>query len=170
MSYILILILILCGCSEGKAGGEKTQLSPVTEETKNVQTDNSIVENTDYAPMIKQEVIKDKKKVIDTTKIYNKEEVDTPAMPTITEKELMENLTSRFKYPDIEPVNGKGVARLTIERDGSISDVKMVKSIHPELDKEYVRVLKLFPRFKAATIDGISVRSIVDFPIVAKSM
>lgn len=168
-TLILLSILMLCGCSGGKTGEGKTQPDLMTEATGNVQTDNSQV-NTETAPVTKQDVVKEKKTAIDTTKIYNMGEVDTPAISMMTEKELMKNLTSRFKYPDMEPVNGRGVARLTIERDGSISDVKIIQSIHPELDKEYVRVLKLFPKFKAATIDGVPVRSILDFPIVTKAM
>lgn len=167
--YILLSILMLCGCSGGKAGEGKTQPEPVAETTENVQADNSPAD-VDSAPAIRQDVNKEKKTVIDTTKIYNMGEVDTPAVSLMSDKELMEYLTSRFKYPDIEPVTGRGVAQLTIERDGSISDVKIVQGIHPELDKEYERVLRLFPKFKAATIDGVPVRSILEFPILAKAM
>ena len=166
---ILFSILMLCGCNVGKADNEKTQLSSVIEATGKVQADNSQVDS-ESAPAIKQNVVKEKKTAIDTTKIYNMGEVDIPAVSLMSDKELMEYLTSRFKYPDIEPVTGRGVAQLTIERDGSISDVKIVQGIHPELDKEYERVLRLFPKFKAATIDGVPVRSILEFPILAKAM
>lgn len=171
--FIALFSMLLLGCNGSKNNKTEVQQSAVVEVVKsqsNEMCPAQALPNELTDRVQKEQDAQVGKTVIDTTKIYNMGEVDTPAMPTITEKELMENLTSRFKYPDIEPVNGKGVARLTIERDGSISDVKMVKSIHSELDKEYVRVLKLFPRFKAATIEGISVRSIVDFPIVAKSM
>lgn len=167
--YILLSILMLCGCNGGKAGEGKTQPEPVAEAMENVQTDNSPVD-TDSVPVIKQDLVEKGKTVIDTTKIYNMGEVDTPAVSLMSDKELMEYLTSRFKYPDIEPVTGRGIAQLTIERDGSISDVKIVQGIHPELDKEYERVLRLFPKFKAATIDGVPVRSILEFPIFAKAM
>lgn len=173
--YILLSILMLCGCSGGKAGEGKTQPEPVIEAMENVQADYSRVD-AESAPAIKQDVGKEGKTVIDTTKIYNMGEVDTPAMPMTTEKKMMSDrefvnyFSSRFKYPDMEPVNGRGTVRLTIERDGSISDVKIVQGIHPELDKEYVRVFKLYPKFKAAIIDGTSVRSIRDFPVVSKAM
>lgn len=77
--YILLSILMLCGCSGGKAGEGKAQSEPVGETTENVQTDNSQVD-ADSTPAIKQNVVEEKKAVIDTTKIYNMGEVDnTPS-------------------------------------------------------------------------------------------
>ena len=52
-----------------------------------------------------------------------------------------------------------GKVDLVIERDGRVSDVIIVQSIHPEIDKEFVRILKLLPKFTPGSINGISVRS-----------
>ena len=55
----------------------------------------------------------------------------------------MEFISKHFKYPDIDPVNGRGTVDLVIERDGTVSDVIIVEGIHPAIDKEFIRVLKL---------------------------
>ena len=98
------------------------------------------------------------KTVPDTIKIYEKSEVKRAFLP-LSNSQLIEFLTKNFKYPSIPPINGKGKVDLVIERDGRVSDVIIVQSIHPEIDKEFVRILKLLPKFTPGSINGISVRS-----------
>lgn len=160
--YILLSILMLCGCSGGKAGEGKAQSEPVGETTENVQTDNSQVD-ADSTPAIKQNVVEEKKAVIDTTKIYNMGEVDNTAF--ISNAAIMDYI-SKFKYPEnVEPMKGRGTAELTVERDGSVSEVRIIKGIHPDLDKEFIRLLKTIRFEHPATIDGVPVRSKLEMPI-----
>ena len=98
------------------------------------------------------------KTVPDTIKIYEESEVKRAFLP-LSNSQLIEFLTKNFKYPSIPPINGKGKVDLVIERDGRVSDVIIVQSIHPEIDKEFVRILKLLPKFTPGSINGISVRS-----------
>ena len=160
--YILLSILMLCGCSGGKAGEGKTQPEPVVEAMENVQADNSRVD-AESAPAIKQNVVKEKKTAIDTTKIYNMGEVDNTAF--MSNAALMDHM-KKFKYPEnLEPMKGKGAIELTVERDGSVSDARIVKGIHPDLDKEFIRVFKTLRLERPATIDGVPVRSKLEMPI-----
>lgn len=77
---------------------------------------------------------------------------------------LMKNL----RYPRIAKENGdqgKVVMTFVIEKDGSISDVKIIKSISKECDEEAMRVLKLTPKWIPAKQKGEFVRSQYFLPI-----
>ena len=55
------------------------------------------------------------------------------------------------------------------EKDGSISDVKVVRGRHPELDKEAVRVVKkITKKFTPAKINGKNVRYKFIIPVSFK--
>lgn len=77
------------------------------------------------------------------------------------EAALMKFLSSNVHYPVVAEENGiqgRVVLTFVIERDGSISDVKVVKSVDPSLDKEAVRVIQSMPQWRAGTQDGKPVR------------
>jgi len=60
-------------------------------------------------------------------------------------------LTQNVKYPLTmaeEKVEGKVVAQFVVRKDGSLSDIKIVRSIHPDGDKEAMRVISLMPKWK----------------------
>lgn len=70
-------------------------------------------------------------------------------------------LSQNIKYPAIAEENGvQGVVtvRYAVERDGSITDVKVMKSVNPALDREAVRVIKSMPRWKPGKQNGEAVR------------
>lgn len=92
------------------------------------------------------------------------------AFPPFSNPQLLDFMAKHFKYPDIEPLTGQGFVDLVIEKDGTVSDVIIIEGIHPALDKEFVRVFKLFPKFAPGTINGIPVRSKFKAPINARVM
>jgi hypothetical protein len=97
-------------------------------------------------------------KEIDLDKIYEESEV-VRAFPSLNNSQFMDFISKHFKYPDIDPVNGRGTVDLVIERDGTVSDVIIVEGIHPAIDKEFIRVLKLLPKFIPGKINETPVRS-----------
>lgn len=104
---------------------------------------------------------------VDTTRIYEQSEVESSAFCSVADAQVPAFLNKYFKYPAIEPVNGRGLCDLVIEKDGTVSDVIIVKGIQPELDKEFIRVFKLMPKFLPAKIGNTAVRSKYRMPIVA---
>ena len=108
-------------------------------------------------------------KEIDLNKIYEESEV-VRAFPSLNNSQLLDFISKHFKYPDIEPVSGKGRVDLIVERDGAVSDVIIVKGIHPAIDKEFIRVLKLLPKFTPGRINETPVRSKYGAPINASAM
>jgi len=81
---------------------------------------------------------------------------------------LMEWLSKNIKYPVVAEENGiqgRVVATFVVERDGSITDVKVVKSVDPSLDKEAVRVLKAMPKWIPGKQNGQAVRVKYTVPV-----
>ena len=77
-------------------------------------------------------------------------------------------LESNIEYPASARNSGKEgnvILSFVVERDGSISDVKVIKSLDPELDKEAVRVVGNMPKWMPGMQDGKTVRVKFMLPI-----
>ncbi len=77
-------------------------------------------------------------------------------------------LSKNLRYPPIAEENGiKGrvVCQFVVERDGSISDIRVVRSVDPSLDKEAVRVIKAMPKWIPGKQNGSSVRVKFTLPV-----
>ena len=75
--------------------------------------------------------------------------------------ECMKFLTKNMKYPKEARMNGEQgrvVLQFVVDRDGSITDIKVVKSVSPSLDKEAIRVFKKMPKWTPGTMNGKPVR------------
>ena len=53
-----------------------------------------------------------------------------------------------------------------VERDGSITDVQVVRGVDPSLDKEAVRVIQSMPKWKPGMQRGKPVRVRFTLPVV----
>lgn len=85
---------------------------------------------------------------------------------------IMRFLAQNIKYPQIaqeKNTQGKVLVSFVVEKDGSISDVTVTKSVDPALDKEAVRVVKTLPKFTSAgKINGRPVRTKMSLPVTFK--
>lgn len=84
---------------------------------------------------------------------------------------LMEYLARNVKYPVVAEENGiqgRVVCRFIVERDGSITDVRVVRSVDPSLDKEAMRVIKGMPRWIPGKQNGSPVRVEYTVPVTFK--
>ena len=84
------------------------------------------------------------------------------------EKALMKFLAENTQYPDMLRENGIGgrvVTQFTVNEDGSISDIGIVRSPAPGFDKEVVRVIKILKPFKPGMQQGkpVKVRFVLPF-------
>lgn len=81
---------------------------------------------------------------------------------------LMKFLSENVKYPVVAQENGvqgRVVVSFVVERDGSITDVKVVRSVDPSLDKEAARVVKSMPRWIPGKQNGATVRVKYNVPV-----
>lgn len=78
-------------------------------------------------------------------------------------------LSSNTKYPVVAQENGvqgRVIVSFVVERDGSITDVKVVRSVDPSLDREATRVVKSMPRWSPGKQNGSAVRVKYTVPVV----
>ena len=82
---------------------------------------------------------------------------------------LMAFLSSNIKYPVVAQENGvqgRVIVGFVVEKDGSISDVKVMRSVDPSLDREALRVVKAMPKWKPGKQNGSAVRVKYTVPVV----
>ena len=48
----------------------------------------------------------------------------------------------------------KAVVSFIVEKDGSLTDIKVVYNVNPEADSEAIRVMKLSPKWKIKATEG----------------
>ena len=81
---------------------------------------------------------------------------------------LNEYLSKTIKYPvaaEENGIQGRVVVQFVVERDGSITDVHVVRSVDPSLDKEAIRVAKSMPRWIPGKQNGAPVRVKFTLPV-----
>ena len=84
---------------------------------------------------------------------------------------LMQWLASNMSYPVIAAENGvqgRVIVQFVVEKDGSVSDVQVVKSVDPSLDKEAARVVKAMPKWIPGRQNGAAVRVKYTVPVTFK--
>lgn len=78
-------------------------------------------------------------------------------------------LAENVKYPVVAQengVSGRVIVSFVVERDGSITDVQVVRSVDPSLDKEAVRAVKSMPKWIPGKQNGQAVRVKYNVPVV----
>ena len=84
---------------------------------------------------------------------------------------LMTYLSQNTKYPVVAQENGvqgRVVVSFVVDRDGSITDVRVVRSVDPSLDKEATRVVKSMPNWIPGKQNGSTVRVKYNVPVSFK--
>ena len=85
--------------------------------------------------------------------------------------EFMKWLTRNLKYPmsaQNQKIQGKVMTQFIVNKDGTVSDLKVIQSLNPVCDREALRVLRMMPKWKAGQQDGKPCRTMVCIPIVFK--
>ena len=99
------------------------------------------------------------------------EEVDENMIYDIVEGEeaCMKWLSDNIKYPPIcveQGIQGRVYAQFVVNKDGSIVDIKIVRSPDPYLSKEAERVLKMMPKWSPGKQRGKPVRVKFSLPVM----
>lgn len=103
----------------------------------------------------------DEDKVFDTVD-------EMPSFPG-GESAMKSYLNSNVKYPVVAQENGvqgRVIVESIIEEDGSMSDVKVTRSVDPSLDREALRVVKAMPKWTPGKLKGKPVRTKCTTPVV----
>ena len=81
---------------------------------------------------------------------------------------LMQFLSQNVKYPEEayqKGTQGRVIVTFVVEKDGSITEARVVRSIEPLLDKEALRVINSMPNWNPGTQNGEPVRVKYTVPI-----
>lgn len=84
------------------------------------------------------------------------------------ERALQTYIAKNTVYPQIaqeQDLQGTVQVRFVVEKDGSIGDVKVLRSLSRECDREAIRVVKSLPRFTPARMQGRTVPVWFKLPI-----
>ena len=80
---------------------------------------------------------------------------------------MMSFISSNVKFPVGDYcAQGRVIVSFVVERDGSLSNVKVTRSVEELLDKEAIRVVKSMPRWKPGRQYGKVVRCKYTVPVV----
>lgn len=93
---------------------------------------------------------------------------DTPAEYPGGEEAINAFINKTMRYPlkaIEEGIQGKVVLKFIINKDGSLSDIKVEKSVHKLLDDEAIRLAKAMSKWEPARQKGKIVRSYFSFPL-----
>ncbi|WP_184550693.1 energy transducer TonB [Mucilaginibacter sp. FT3.2] len=77
-------------------------------------------------------------------------------------------LSNNIIYPDIareRNIQGRVILSFVVEKDGTLSDIKVSKSVAPILDEEAIRVIKKSPKWIPGTSLGSPVRVHYSVPV-----
>lgn len=117
----------------------------------------------------KESKSKEEQNESESNKIFNGDDVDQqPSFPGGTNA-FNTFIVSNLKYPVVAQENGiqgRVVVKFIVEKDGSISNVEVDRSVYPSLDNEAMRVIKNMPKWIPGQINGKAVKVECSYPFV----
>lgn len=81
------------------------------------------------------------------------------------DKELMKFIAGNLKYPASGDIHGMVVLQFIVDENGNINDVKVLRSLDPEYDKEAIRVIESMPKWNPGKQNGKPVAVYYTLPV-----
>jgi len=161
---------------EGKISSlRETEILNLVESPRSYQADtsslvdgNNIYENKTSAKDVQSGTESQKVEVVDDAKLYDSGNVESIPEYRGGPKALAMFIASRLRYPAKARENriqGKVYISFVIEKNGSLSEFKVIKGIGSGCDEEAIRVLKLSPNWKPGAVKGSPVRTSYILPV-----
>lgn len=95
---------------------------------------------------------------------------DDPEFPG-GEEALYKYLAENIKYPVLakeKGTQGRVYVTFVVEKDGSVTDAKVLRGVSEEVDAEALRVINAMPKWKPGMQQGVPVRVQYNIPIIFK--
>lgn len=112
------------------------------------------------------EIVQEEEEIDEVFNFYVLE--DKPEFPGGGEAALLQWIAKNTEYPEIAKENqiqGRVFVGFVIGKDGSVSDVKILRGVDPYLDKEAKRVVEAMPNWKPGKQRGKPVKVSFQVPI-----
>jgi protein TonB len=100
--------------------------------------------------------------------VYEQDKVEQKAEFTGGMMKQIEFMMQNLKYPkeaEKDGVSGTVRVYFIVEKDGTLTDVKVPDSVHKALDAEGIRLVKAMPKWTPAKVKGKAVRSKMVLPV-----
>lgn len=94
---------------------------------------------------------------------------DQPARPAGGTEAFFEWIQKNQQYPTLarqRKVEGKVMVEFIVQKDGSLTDAKVVKPLGSGLDQEALRLIKVAPKWTPATYQGQPVKQKMVLPVL----
>jgi len=81
---------------------------------------------------------------------------------------LMDFLAKNIQYPQFAKesgISGSVIVSFVVEKNGSISDIKIIKGLGSDCDDEVIRVINLMKKWKPGKQNGKAVRVQYNLPV-----
>ena len=129
----------------------------------NTEDDSSLgVEIQDYVEEVQEEVVEE-----ETIPFQLVEE--KPKFQGGDANDFTKWVNQRLVYPDVAKENGvqgRVMLQFTVNTDGSVSNVKVLRGVDPSLDKEAVRVVSMSPKWTPGKQRDRKVKVTYTFPVI----
>ena len=126
----------------------------------------------------KEYVKNGKKEVVDVAVKKSEEEAEPEGAFDVVEQMpefpggaagMMKFIAENVKYPEeaySKGTEGRVLVQFIIEKDGSVTNVKVIKKVNDAIDAEAVRVVKAMPKWKPGKQNGREVRVKYTIPVI----
>ena len=129
----------------------------------NLEDDASLgVEIMDYVEVVEEEVVEEE--AIPFQLVEEK-----PSFQGGDANQFSKWVNSRLVYPEIAKENGvqgRVTLQFTVEKDGTVTKVRVLRGVDPSLDKEAVRVVSMSPKWKPGKQRDRAVPVTYTFPVI----
>lgn len=148
-------------------GKDTLSAEEIEESTENV-SQNEVTKTNDNSSKQLQAAVTTSQEEKETVEVLNNAMVDTPVKFRGGESALLQFISQNLVYPVIaqeQEIQGSVILEFVVEKDGSIGDVKVIKSLSKECDQAAIDVVRKLPRFTPARKQGKPVAVMFRLPI-----
>ncbi len=144
---------------------------PKIEELKKADPGQKTIEGDPDADIVITTPVGDGPKqaaVVEDTQVYNFNSIEQPPMFPGGMGKFGEFLQKNIRYPQMASdanIQGKVMLSFLVEKDGTVTDVQVIRKLGGGTDEEAVRVLKLSKRWIPGVQNGRAVRVRYNIPI-----
>jgi periplasmic protein TonB len=149
---------------------EITEEPPKVEEIKDKNLGKEDIKGDPDAPLTVEPVGNGPKDVVEEdNNIYNSAGIEVkPEYPGGLAK-FYSFIKNNYQSPDEEGLNGKVIVSFVVEKDGTLTDIKVLKDIGFGTGAEAIRVLKKCAKWTPAEQNGKKVRCSYQIPIAIQT-
>lgn len=148
--------------------GKDTLSAEEIEESAENVSQNEVTKTNDNSSKQLQAAVTTSQEEKETVEVLNNAMVDTPVKFRGGESALLQFISQNLVYPVIaqeQEIQGSVILEFVVEKDDSIGDVKVIKSLSKECDQAAIDVVRKLPRFTPARKQGKPVAVMFRLPI-----